>query len=164
LPISLTDAYRKMHRIDEAHRVGRAALVDAHAQAPSREVELLVSLGEAARERLSLAVMEAYLDELERARPDDCEVRQWVHELIAHARLFQLDRAGARRHIDLAPRCNEPIKAMRAWVLMSLQQSGEAGPQGATLEADLEAARAALPPAWRPEIDVYKARLMLATD
>jgi hypothetical protein len=164
LEFDLAELEKILHRTANAQQMALAGLARARSSAVVAEDQLLFLVGEIARFRNGFALAEAYLDEAVRRHPERCTGRRYAHEILAYERMVRLDPAGARRELDQAPRCGEPITLARADALANLERLGRAGPEAQALVADLDAARPGFSPGEQAFADAIAGRYLLEHD
>ncbi len=164
LELALARLLVEQHRTVEAEKLIVVGLEHARAHAADQEYHFVFLLADAARLRGGVARLRAHLEDgIERA-PDACLGRRFAHELLAEARMLMLDPTGARRELDLAPRCDAPMTMARADTLANLARVGAAGPEFDSFSEELARARAKLTPGESAFADVVEGRATMPRD
>ena len=164
LELELARLLVDQHRTVEAEKLVLAGLEHARAHAADQEYHFVFLLADAARLRGGVARLRAHLEDgIERA-PDACLARRFAHELLAEARMLMLDPKGARRELDLAPRCDAPMTMARADTLANLARVGLAGVDLEALPDELARAREKLTPGEAAFADVVEGRATMPRD
>jgi hypothetical protein len=72
--------------------------------------------------RMAYAISRSYLRELALRTPADCAMQRFVHENLARLALLELKPDEARREIDAAPSCDQPLTLHAASLLTDISR------------------------------------------
>lgn len=130
--------YADEHRAADAQREARAALVLAQEQGDAVvELRLLATLGDAARLRNLSGLSRAALEERALRQPGACEPRRYLEESSATLEVMMLEPARARRSLQRAAACGEPLSLVGAFTFADVMRMDPQPDDRAKLTASL---------------------------
>jgi hypothetical protein len=153
IELHLVEAFILLARTSEGTAVAQSGLRRSRLSAHDQGYRFEWAMADVARQRGASALMAAYTHDALLREPDNCAGKRQGHEFLAVAKLDALDGEGARAEIEQSPLCGEPIPSQRAVVLAALPLFGQTTPELDSLDAEVDHARTAWPPALQSLVD-----------